>query len=162
MRHNYLGHKVVWFWSKLCPNCTILLKQDFWGKLTNANFVNILCPITQKYFKIPKTTIIWGTVPEIQSETNLFCHFGPIFALQPPIQKTKIFEKRKKASGDVIILTLCNKKHKMMYAYSDMECNRHNFLSFQAIFCSFTPLLTPKIKFWKKCKKHLEILSFYT
>ena len=28
------------------------------------------------------------------------------------------------------------------------------------IFCSFSPLLTPKI--WKKCKKHLEILSFYT
>ena len=41
------------------------------------------------------------------------------------------FEKMKKASGDVIILNLCNKKHdQMMYAYSDMECNRHNFLSF--------------------------------
>ena len=41
------------------------------------------------------------------------------------------FEKMKKASGDVIILNLCNKKHnQMMYAYSDMECDRHNFLSF--------------------------------
>ena len=41
------------------------------------------------------------------------------------------FEKMKKASGDVIILNLCNKKHNhMMYAYSDMECDRHNFLSF--------------------------------
>ena len=39
-----------------------------------------------------------------------------------------------------------------MYAYSDMECDRHNFLSFLAIFCSFTPILTPKIKIWKKCK----------
>ena len=41
----------------------------------------------------------------------------------------------------------------MMYAYSGMECDRHNFLSFQAIFSSFAPLLTPKIKIWKKCKK---------
>ena len=40
-----------------------------------------------------------------------------------------------------------------MYAYSGMECDRHNFLSFQAIFSSFAPLLTPKIKIWKKCKK---------
>ena len=36
------------------------------------------------------------------------------------------------------------------------------FLSFEAIFCSFTPLLTLKIKIWKKCKTHLEILLFYT
>ena len=28
-----------------------------------------------------------------------------------------------------------------------------NFLSFQAGFCFFAPLLTPKIKIWKKCKK---------
>ena len=49
----------------------------------------------------------------------------------------------------------------MMYAYSDMESNRHN-LSFQAIFCSFALLLTPKIKFGKIVKKLMEILSFYT
>ena len=40
------------------------------------------------------------------------------------------FEKMKKASGDVVILNLCNKKcDHMMYAYSDMECDRYNFLS---------------------------------
>ena len=87
MRRNCLGQKVVWFWPKLCPNCTVVLKEDFWGKLTNANLVNILFPITQKYFKInsvafytcvPKTTFIWGTVPEIQTKTNLFRHFGPL------------------------------------------------------------------------------------
>ena len=39
---------------------------------------------------------------------------------------------------------------------------RHDFLSFCDIFCSFTPLLTPKIKVQKNCKKHLEILSFFT
>ena len=36
----------------------------------------------------------------------------------------------------------------MMYAYSDVEC-----LSFQAGFCFFARLLTPKIKSWKKWKK---------
>ena len=57
--------------------------------------------------------------------------------LDPPLQRknpeNQNFEKMKKASGDVIIsnLNLRNKKHnKMMYAYSDMECNRHNLLSF--------------------------------
>ena len=38
-----------------------------------------------------------------------------------------------------------------MYTCSDMECDRQ--LSFLAIFCSFTSLLTAKIKIWKKCKK---------
>ena len=61
----------------------------------------------------------------------------------------------KKTFGDVIILNLCNKKHDhKMYAYSDMECShRHNFLSFQTIFCSFAPLLIPKINIWKKSIK---------
>ena len=51
----------------------------------------------------------------------------------------------------------------MVYAYSGMESDRHNVLSFQAIFCSFAALLTLKIKIWKKCKtKHPKILSFHT
>ena len=49
-------------------------------------------------------------------------------------------------------MKLAQQKH-MMYVHSDIECDRHNFLSFQIIFCSFTPLLTPKIKIWKNCKK---------
>ena len=65
---------------------------------------------------------------------NFFCHFRPFFALLPPPLKNpkkQTFEKMKKASGDAIILNLRNKKHDhIMYAYSDMECNRHNFLSF--------------------------------
>ena len=36
-----------------------------------------------------------------------------------------------------------------------------NFLSFQAIFCPFTPLLTSQKKFGNKCKKDLDILSYY-
>ena len=93
---------------------------------------------------------------------RIFCHFGPFFDPLPPNNpENQNFEKMKKASGYVIILNLCNKKHNhMMHAYSDMECDRHNFLSFQAIFCSFALLLNPKIK--KNVKNHLETLSFYT
>ena len=54
---------------------------------------------------------------------------------------------------------LSNKKHDhVMYAYSDMECNGYNFLSFQAIFALLQKLTPPppppywpwKIKFGKK------------
>ena len=59
----------------------------------------------------------------------IFCHFRPFFALLTPSPsnnpKNQNFEKMKKASGDVIVLNLSNKKHDhMMYAYSDMECDR--------------------------------------
>ena len=33
------------------------------------------------------------------------------------------------------------------------SARRHNFLSFRPFFCSFAPLLAPKIKIWKKLKK---------
>ena len=67
----------------------------------------------------------------------------------------------KKTSRDVIILNLCNKKKHdhMMYAYLDMEClDRHNFLSFQLIFCFFARLLTSKIKIVKKPPGHITLL----
>ena len=98
----------------------------------------------------------------MQSETELLS-FWAIFCLFNSLHlnnsEKQSFEKMKKAFGDVIILNLCNKKHDhMMYAYSDMEClHRHNFLSFQAIFGSFAPLLTLKIEIWKKCKKAPEV-----
>ena len=48
----------------------------------------------------------------------------------PNIPENQDFENMKNASGDVIILNLRNKIHnQMMYAYSDMEYDRHNFLS---------------------------------
>ena len=62
--------------------------------------------------------------------------FGPFFALYPLSPtlpnnpENHNFEKLERASGDVIILNLCNKKYdQMMYTYSDMECDRHKFLS---------------------------------
>ena len=90
-----------------------------------------------------------------QSFLSFWTIFWPFNPLPPTNPKNQNFEGIKKEFGDVIILNLCNKKHDhMMYAYSDMECShRHNFLSLQAIFCSFAQLLTQKIKVWKKCKK---------
>ena len=44
-----------------------------------------LLEISSFYTSVPKTTIIWGTVPEIWSETDrIFCHFGLFFAFIPP------------------------------------------------------------------------------
>ena len=87
-----------------------------------------------------------------------FCHFTPLTT-----EKIKIKKKMKKESWDAIILHMCTKNHNhVMYASWDMEYDRHNFLSFCAIFCPFTPLLTLKIKIWNKFKENLEILSYYT
>ena len=88
--------------------------------------------ISSYYTCVPKTTIIWGRVPEIQSETEFFDILGHFLPFYPPNNlENQNFEKMKTASGDVIILYLYNKKHDhVVYAYLDMECNRHNFLSF--------------------------------
>ena len=88
---------------------------------------------------------------------SIFLPFYP-----PNNPENQNFEKLKKASGDVIILHMCTKNDDhIIYASWDMECDRNKFLSFWASFCSFTPLLAPKIKVWKKYKKHSEILSFF-
>ena len=41
----------------------------------------------------------------------------------------------------------------MMYGSWDREHNRHNFLSFWTVFCTFTPLWTQKIKIFIKMEK---------
>ena len=73
-------------------------------------------------------------------------HFLPFSPPKTP--KNQNFENMKKTPGDIIILQKCtiNDNH-IMYGSWD------NFLSFWAIFCSFTPLRTQKIKVFKKWKK---------
>ena len=96
-------------------------------------------------------------------------HFGPFFALLPRHPKKKQKKNRKpnswkneKSIWRCHHFKLVQQKHdQIMYAYSDMECNRHNFCHFRPSL-AFTQLLTPKIKIWKKCKKYLQMLSFYT
>ena len=62
----------------------------------------------------------------------ILSHLLPFYSpppLLPNYPENQNFEKMKKASGDVIILNLSNNKHNhMMYAYSDMECNRQFFV----------------------------------
>ena len=85
---------------------------------------------------VPKTSIIWCTVPEIQSETDFFVIFGHFLPIHPPNNpKNQNFEIVKKMPGDIIILFLCttNDNH-MMYCSWDIERKRHNFLSFWGIF----------------------------
>ena len=110
---------------------------------------------------------VWCMVPEIKGTTDrVFCHFGPFLPFDPPNNpKNQNFEKMK-VPGDIIISHLCttNDGH-MMYGSWDMECDRHNFLSFWASFCCFTPLTTWKIKMlkkWKKAPGDIIILHFCT
>ena len=119
--------------------------------------------ISSSYTCAPKTKIIWGTVPLIWNERDRIffnlCHFLPSHPLTN--WKTKTLKKMKKASRDVIILHMCTKNHNHMYASWDMNCTRHNFLSFCTICCPFPPLTTWKIEISKKWEKKLEISSFY-
>ena len=74
---------------------------------------------------------------------------------------THVYQKMKKAPGDVIILNLCNKKHdQMMYAYSGMECIRHNFCHFRSFFALLPHYWTQKLKFGKNVKNIF--FSFWT
>ena len=73
----------------------------YWWTLKNPksqNFEKIKKKILEISFHtcVPKTTIIWGTFPEIRSETKFFCQFGP-FLVPPSLttQKTKILKNWK-------------------------------------------------------------------
>ena len=69
--------------------------------------------------------------------------------------------KKKKKNCWRYHLRICTKKRNiMMYASWDMESGRHNFLSFWAIFCPITPILTLKINIWKKLKSAWKYYPF--
>ena len=78
-------------------------------------------------------------------------HFLPFYPSPPPNKSgNKSFEK---SICRCHSLNLCNKNHyHMMYAYSDMESSRQFCYFKRAIFCSFTPLLTRKLKYKKNVK----------
>ena len=64
--------------------------------------------------------------------------------------KNQNFEKMKKTLEDIIILQMftINDSH-MIHGFSDMECNRQNFLSFWTVFFTFTSEQPEKSKFLK-------------
>ena len=94
---------------------------------------------------------------------DIFCHFGPLFALLSPYnnEKSKFWENEK-IPGDIIILHMRTKNdNHMMYGSWDIEHDGQKFfLSFWTIFCTFTPLTTQRVKILKKWKHHLEIYHF--
>ena len=120
------------------------------------------CAPSSFYTCVPKPTIIWVMGPEIRSERQeFFRHFGPFFLpFYPPNHlENQNFEQTKKASRDVIILHTCVKNHnRIIYASCDKECNRHNFLSFCAIFAILPHYWPQKLKFGKNVKKPWDII----
>ena len=139
-----VGHtSPISFWH-LLMNFEKPENSEFWKN------ERTLLEISSFYTCVPKTTIIWGTFPEIQSETNCFLSFWTIFCPLPPAPhnnpENQNFEKMKKATG-----------YSQIWRVTDII-----FCQYKAIFCSFTPPLTLIVKIWEKYKKHLEILSFYT
>ena len=121
----------IYWWTLKNPKNQNFGKRKKKQKKNNNN--------NKKYWRYHHFTQVYqkpqlGTAPEIWSDTfflslrAIFCLLSSPFPNTPENQNLK---KKKKSSGDVIILKLCNKKHnQMMYAYSNMECDRHNFLSF--------------------------------
>ena len=94
----------------------------------------------------------WDTEHDRENFLSFWTIFCTFSLLTHP--KNKKFEKMKQKPRDMIILHMCtiDDSH-MMYGSWDMECNRHNFLSFWTVFCPFTPLTTQKNKILTKMEK---------
>ena len=92
---------------------------------------NKMLEIPSFYTCVPKTTIISGTVPEIQSERDrIFCHFAIFCPFTPLMTKKLKIWKNEKTLGDIIILHMCNiNDNHMTYDSWDI---RHNW-----VFCRF-------------------------
>ena len=118
------AHLRIPFWH-LLMNFEKPKKSEFWINETK------LLEISSFYTCVPKTIIIWGTVPEIWSENFFLVILGQFLPFTSPPSNNpdnQNFQRMKKASPGDIILNLRNKKHdQMMYAYSGMERNRHKF-----------------------------------
>ena len=99
---------------------------------------------------------MWQT--EIGNDGSFFA----LLPLPPKNLKNQNFEKIKKLLKISSFYTFTKNHNHMKYNSWDKEWDRQNFLSFWAIFCTFTPLTTQKINILKKWNKDLERPSFYT
>ena len=83
-------------------------------------------------------------------QTNFFVRFGHFLPFYPPNNPiNQNFEKIKNAYYTCILYMCTKTSDHMVFASWDMGAT-HNFLSFWVIFWPFTPLLTTKIRNWKK------------
>ena len=125
--------------------------------LKNQNFEKWknLLEISSFYTCPPKITIIWCTVPEIRSETDIiFVILGHILPFYHPLlihsdPENQNFEKKWKKCLEILsfytYMCTINEDH-MIYGSWNIRCDRQKFLTFWAIFCPFNPLTTWKIK----------------
>ena len=109
--------------------------------------------------------ISWDTEQNIPKLVTLG-HFLPFYPSKKP--QNQNFEKWKNFLELYHFPNMYQKPQYMIYGSWDTEWDRHNSLSYWAIFCPFTNTSPPqwyqKSKFWekKKWKKCLDILFFYT
>ena len=136
------AHLRISFWH-LLMNFEALEKPEVWKNEKK------LLEMSSFYTCVAKTTIIWGTLPKIRSETIFFCHFGSFFTLYHPCplttQKTKTLKKWNNHL-EMSSFETCATKNTIKWSMLIHIWNvTDNFLSFKAIFFFFSPLLTPKI-----------------
>ena len=75
-----------------------------------------LLEISSFYKSVPKITIVWCTVPEIQGETEFFVVLDQFLPFYPPMD-SEYFKNMKKTPEDIIILQMSTINDSyMMYA----------------------------------------------
>ena len=140
------AHLRISFW-RLLMNFETSEKSEFWKNEKNiAGDIIILNMCTKSHNHMKYSS--WDM--EFDRFSLLF--WTTFYPFTPPPNKSgnKSFEK---SICRCHSLNLCNKNHyHMMYAYSDMESSRQFCYFKRAIFCSFTPLLTRKLKYKKNVK----------
>ena len=118
------------------------------------------------YTSVPKTTIMWGTVHEIQSET-IFLSFWAIFCSLTLLttQRIKILKKWTKSPRYIIIWYKCtiNDNH-MIYGSWNINCIKQIFFVILGHFLPFYPpnSSAQKMKISNKWKIWMEMSSFFT
>ena len=126
-----------------------------------------LLEISSFYKCVPKITIIWSYdvrfLRHVATQTEISAIFSQFLLFQPSDNQENQNFKIQKPPGDIIILHICTiTDNHMMYGPWDIERDRHNFLSFWAIFLHFYPPKNLKNQNFEKIKKVLAILSLYT
>ena len=153
------AHLRISFWRSLM-NFEKVEKSDFRKNEKNCWIYHHFTHVYQKP-KSYEVQFLWYEVRrKFLAFWAIFCLFN---CLHPNNAEKQNFEEMKKAFGDVIILNLCTKKNMIIWfmltqiwsACTDMFCH---FRPFFAFLLNYWP---QPLKFGKKCKKHLDILSFY-
>ena len=110
----------------------------------------------------------WDMESDRQNFLSFWTIFCPFRTLKT--QKMKTLKKWKgKTPGDIISLHKCTKNHDhILHCSWDRMHDRCNFIFHFGLFFALLPpmplppLTTQRIKILRKCKKHLQIASFYT